>query len=65
MFIRRGFEMVVIKMIGGERHEIDMSLRDFFDDIQDEDEYRFGFYRVCKNVYIRLENISSIYEIND
>jgi hypothetical protein len=57
--------MIVIKMIGGEKHKVEMSLRDFFDDLQDENEYRFGFYRVFNDVFIRLENISSIYEVDE
>jgi hypothetical protein len=57
--------MIVIRMIGGENHELDMSLSDFFYELQDETEYRLGFYRLSKDVFIRVENISSIYEIND
>ncbi|MFD9629072.1 hypothetical protein [Peribacillus muralis] len=57
--------MIVIKMIGGEKHEVEMSLSDFFNDIQDEYEYISGFYRVFNDVFIRVENISSIYEIED
>jgi hypothetical protein len=57
--------MIIIKMIGGEKHELEMSLKEFFNELQDEDEYILGFYRVFRDVFIRVENISSIYEIDD
>jgi hypothetical protein len=58
--------MIVIKMIGGEKHELDMSLKGFFHELKYENDSRMtGFYPIFRNVYIRLENISSIYEVDD
>ncbi|WP_160726130.1 hypothetical protein [Bacillus sp. USDA818B3_A] len=58
--------MIVIKMAGGETHELDMSLKDFFNDIKYENDSKMnGFYPIFGDVVIRLENISSIFQIDN
>ncbi|MED4014667.1 hypothetical protein ACWE42_21475 [Sutcliffiella cohnii] len=55
--------MIIIKMAGGETHELSMSTKDFFYYI-DKKADNFGFYQIHRDVYINVNNISSIFEID-